>query len=171
MDNEVLLEKMFASKMNIIYKYLVKIGCSPADAEDIVQDTFFKAIVHLETVDPDKMASWLFKVALNSYYDLCRKNKKLPLASLEMESILNNMPAADYLPENYVLDNERKKQVARVLNDLSPVYKNLLVLKYMVELSYREIAELLDISEQTVRTYLYRAKQRFKDTWRGLNYE
>jgi RNA polymerase sigma-70 factor (ECF subfamily) len=170
MSNEI-LEKLFTSKMNIIYKYLVKIGCSHADAEDIVQDTLFKAIIHLETIDSDKMVSWLFKVALNRYYDLCRKNKKLPLASLESESILNNMPAVDYLPENYVLDSEKKKQVARVLDDLNPIYKNLLVLKYVVGLSYREIAEVLDINEQTVKTYIYRAKQKFRDTWRELNYE
>lgn len=170
MSNEI-LEKLFASKMTLIYKYLVKIGCSHADAEDIVQDTLVKAVIHLEAIDSEKITSWLFKVALNHYYDLCRKNRKLPLASLEIESIINNMPAEDYLPENYILDSEKKKQVARVLDDLNPIYKNLLVLKYVVGLSYREIAEVVDINEQTVKTYLYRAKQKFRDIWRQFNYE
>jgi RNA polymerase sigma-70 factor (ECF subfamily) len=58
-----------------------------------------------------------------------------------------------------------------VLDDLNPIYKNLLVLKYVVGLSYWEIAEVLDINEQTVKTYIYRAKQKFRDTWRELNYE
>lgn len=169
MNNE--LEKLFANKMTIIYKYLIKIGCSHADAEDIVQNTFLKALIYLEAIDSNKMASWLFKVALNHYYDLCRKNKKLPLASLEIESIISNMPAEDYLPENYILDSEKKKQVDRVLDDLNPIYKNLLVLKYSVGLSYREIAEVVEINEQTVKTYLYRAKQKFRDIWREFNYE
>ncbi|WP_083768445.1 RNA polymerase sigma factor [Thermosediminibacter oceani] len=60
MSNEI-LEKLFASKMKIIYKYLVKIGCSHDDAEDIVQDTLLQAIIHLEVLDPDKIVSWLFK--------------------------------------------------------------------------------------------------------------
>lgn len=170
MSNEI-LEKLFTNKMTIIYKYLIKIGCSCADAEDIVQDTFLKAVIHLEAIDSNKMASWLFKVALNHYYDLCRKNKRRPLVSLEIESVFNNMPAEDYLPENYYLDSEKKKQVSRVLDDLNPIYKNLLVLKYVVGLSYREIAEVVDVNEQTVKTYLYRAKQKFRNIWRESNYE
>jgi len=166
-----LLERLFTSKMVIIYRYLVKIGCSHTDAEDIVQDTLLKAIIHLEAIESDKIASWLFKVALNSYKDLCRKNKKLPLSLLKSEDILNNMSAADYLPENYVLDGEKKKQVVQVLDKLSPIYKNLLVLKYAVELSYREIAEVLDINEKTVKTYIYRAKRKFRNIWKELNYE
>jgi len=56
------------------------------------------------------------------------------------------------------------------LNGLKPVYKNLLVLKYVVGLSYREIAEILGVREQTVKTYIYRARQKFKNNWRS-NYE
>lgn len=170
MDCKV-LDEIFKSKMVIIYRYLVKIGCSYTDAEDIVQDTLLKAIIYLEAIESDKIASWLFKVALNSYKDLCRKNKKLPLSLFESEDILNNMSAIDYLPENYVLDGEKKKQVVQVLDKLSPIYKNLLVLKYAVELSYREIAEVLDINEKTVKTYIYRAKRKFRNIWKELNYE
>ena len=133
--------------------------------------TLLKAIIYLEAIEPDKISSWLFKVALNSYKDLCRKNKKLPLSLLESEDILNNMSAVDYLPENYVLNGEKKKQVVQVLDKLSPIYKNLLVLKYALELSYREIAEVLDINEKTVKTYIYRAKRKFKNIWKELNYE
>lgn len=169
--SNVILEKLFANKMNIIYKYLIKIGCNPADAEDIVQDTLLKAVIHLEAINSDKITSWLFKVALNSYYDLGRKNKKFPLVSLEVEIILNNISTEDHLPEKYILDSEKKKQVSMVLEDLNPIYKNLLVLKYDVGLSYREIAEILDINEQTVKTYLYRAKQKFRDIWGEFNFE
>lgn len=170
MNNEI-LEKLFTSKITIIYRYLVKIGCSHTDAEDIVQDTLYKAIFYLEAIDSDKLTSWLFKVALNRYYDLCRKNKKLSSASLESENVLKNMLAVGYLPENYVLDSEKRKQVVRVLDELNPVHKNLLVLKYVVGLSYHKIAEVLDINEQTVKTYIYRAKQKFRHIWEELNYE
>ena len=49
MHNE-LLEEIFKSKMDIIFRYLIKIGCNRPDAEDIVQDTLFKAIIHLEII-------------------------------------------------------------------------------------------------------------------------
>ena len=170
MHNE-LLEEIFKSKMDIIFRYLIKIGCNRPDAEDIVQDTLFKAIIHLEIIDSNKVGSWLFRVALNCYYDLCRKNKKLPLVSMESENILNDIPDMNHLPENYILDSEKKKQISQILNELNPVYKNLLILKYDVGLSYQEIAEMLDISGYTVKTYIYRAKHKFKHIWKELNYE
>ena len=158
MNNET-LEKLFTGKMTIIYKYLIKIGCHHADAEDIVQDTLLKAVIHLEAIDLEKISAWLFTVALNQYYDLCRKRKRFPPASLELGE---NIPAVD-LPEKYVLDNEKHQQVTRVLSSLNPIYKNLLILKYIIGLSYREIAEIIDIKEQTLKTYLDRARQKFRD--------
>ncbi len=49
-----LLKRLFTSKMVIIYRYPVKIGCSHTDAEDIVQGTLLKAIIHLEAIKSDK---------------------------------------------------------------------------------------------------------------------
>lgn len=170
MDNEQ-LEQLLRNKASIIYKYLIKIGCSHHDAEDIVQDALFKALIYLEAIEAAKMTSWLFKVALNRYYDLCRKRKKHPLTSLDSENILQQIPTSAYLPEDHVVDNEQKKQMVRVLKELSPIYQNLLVLKYEVGLSYREMAEILDINEKTVKTYIYRAKQKFRCLWRDLNEE
>ena len=170
MDNE-LLEQLFRDKSAIIYKYLIKIGCSHYDAEDIVQDTLFQALIYLEAIETDKMTSWLFKVALNRYYDLCKKGKKSPPASFDSENILQQIPSSACLPEDHILDNEQKKQVVRVLKELNPIYQNLLVLKYVVGLSYREAAEILDLNEQTVKTYIYRAKQKFRRLWRDLNEE
>ena len=73
----------------------------------------------MDAIDAEKISYWLFKVALNQYYDLCRKKQKLPLASLQIESLVNNMQAEDYLPEDYVLDNEKRKQIERVLHYLN----------------------------------------------------
>jgi RNA polymerase sigma-70 factor (ECF subfamily) len=168
MNNKITLEELLLKKMKVIYKYLIKMGCERADAEDIVQDTIFKAIIYIETIDPGKIGTWLFKVALNNYYDLCRRNKKFVLNSPEIENIINNLETFSFIPESHALDKERREKVSEALNDLKPVYKNLLVLKYVVGLSYREIADVLDIKEQTIKTYIYRAKQKFKSKWRSI---
>jgi len=168
MDNKITLEELLLKKMKVIYKYLIKMGCERADAEDIVQDTLFKAIIYIESIDPDRIGTWLFKVALNNYYDLCRRKKKFVSTSPEIENILDNLEASSFIPENYALDKEKRGKVLEVLNDLKPVYKNLLILKYVGGLSYREIADVLDIKEQTIKTYIYRAKQKFKSKWRSI---
>lgn len=76
MMNYELIDEIFKDKMNLIYRYLIKLGCSKENADDIVQDTFYKALRYIDGIQSDKLSAWLFKVAINKYYDLCRKNKR-----------------------------------------------------------------------------------------------
>lgn len=168
MSNE-LINEMFEKKMNLIYKYLIKLGCSEANAEDIVQDTFYKALKYIEGIQAEKLSSWLFKVTINKYYDLCRKNNRHIQLSLH-EDIFKESLKEDKLVEDFILDLEKKEEILKCLSSISEVQKNLLVFKYDMGLSYKEIAEILDINENTVKTYLFRAREQFKKVWRD-NFE
>lgn len=168
MSNE-LINEMFEKKMNLIYKYLIKLGCSEANAEDIVQDTFYKALKYIDGIQAEKLSSWLFKVAINKYYDLCRKNNRHIQLSLH-EDIFKESLKEDKLVEDFILDLEKKEKILKCLSSISEVQKNLLVFKYDMGLSYKEIAEILDINENTVKTYLFRAREQFKKVWRD-NFE
>ncbi|ALS21955.1 MULTISPECIES: RNA polymerase sigma factor [Paenibacillus] len=150
-------EEVIKMVMNKIYHYLVKIGANPEDAKDIVQDSFYKAILYIETIPPDKFSSWMFKVATNQFYDLRRKTKKISHIELE-----ENLTANQKLIEDMLLAQEEKKKIYEVLQQMSDIYKHLLLLKYDLDLSYKEIASLLDMKEEKVKTYLARARQHFK---------
>ncbi|MBK1812699.1 RNA polymerase sigma factor [Clostridium sp. YIM B02505] len=160
-----LINEMFEQKMRLIHKYLIKLGCSQDNAEDIVQDTFYKALKYIDGIQADKMSSWLFKVAINKYYDLCRKNNRHIHMSID-EDIFKETLHDSKLVEDFILDLEQKEEILKVLNSISDIHKNLLVFKYEMGLSYKEIAELLDINENTVKTYLSRAREQFKKVWR-----
>jgi DNA-directed RNA polymerase specialized sigma24 family protein len=54
-------------KTATIFKYLIKNGANPRDAEDIVQEALYKFIIYIDSVDPNKAYSWLFRVAINQY--------------------------------------------------------------------------------------------------------
>jgi len=170
MMNYELIDEIFKDKMNLIHRYLIKLGCSKENADDIVQDTFYKALRYIDGIQSDKLSAWLFKVAINKYYDLCRKNKRHIHVSID-EEILKDGLGTNNIIEDFILDIERKKDILNVLNSLSEVHKNLLLLKYHMDLSYKEIAELLDIKENTVKTYLFRARENFKKVWREESYE
>ena len=159
-----LISKMFIDKMNIIYCYLIKMGCNKEDAEDITQDTFYKAIKYIDGIDTSKISAWLFRVAINKYYDLCRTKKRHIQVSIDEEifKVDNN------LCEDYILDLERKGDILNLLNSLNDIQKNLLILKYDMGLSYKEIADVLDINESTVKTYLFRAREQFRNKWREM---
>ena len=60
-----------------VYRYLLKIGCPPQDAEDITHDTFVKALLHIEQYRGEgKLSIWLCQIAKNTWFNNLRKNKK-----------------------------------------------------------------------------------------------
>jgi RNA polymerase sigma-70 factor (ECF subfamily) len=149
--------------MEIINRYLLKIGCNRETAKDIVQDTMVKSLIYIDGIEKGKIKSWLFTVALNQYRDFCRKNKKWTELNSDVEYL--NINFDDNQPETYILKKEEQKKVRIVLNQLKELYKQLLILKYEINLSYKEIAQVLDLNENTVKTYLFRARNEFKEKW------
>ncbi|AFK85293.1 MULTISPECIES: RNA polymerase sigma factor [Thermoanaerobacterium] len=160
-------EDFLINKMTIIYKYLIKIGASCEDAEDIVQDTICKVIEYVDSISIDDIYPWLFKVSLNRYYNLYNKKKKEKIGI--DDRILNSL-YSDGLIEEHVLNEELKSNVHKILGLLKESYRTLLIFKYFVGLSYKEIGEILDLDENKVKTYLYRARNKFKELWEVSNY-
>jgi RNA polymerase sigma factor (sigma-70 family) len=156
-DNR-LLQQLLGEKMQIIKRYLIKIGANPLDAEDIIQESLYKLILYIDSVEPEKVASWLFRVALNNYYDLSRKQNRSVTVTMENQVFIDNQP----LPEEHYDQIENRDEINATLNQLKPLYKHLLVLKYELELSYEEICEILDMKVGTLKTNIFRARAQFK---------
>ncbi|WP_233505287.1 sigma-70 family RNA polymerase sigma factor [Sporosarcina sp. BI001-red] len=77
--------------------------------------------------------------------------------------------ANDEDTESSVLHIEMNQEITCTLERMKEVYRQLLVLKYELELSYKDIALLLGMKVETVRTYLFRARKEFQEMWRTLN--
>ncbi|CEG21406.1 ECF RNA polymerase sigma factor SigW [Planococcus massiliensis] len=148
-------------KTDIIFKYLMKIGASKSDAEDTVQEAVYRLMLYIDSVDEAKAYSWLFRVAVNHYYDLCRKQKK------EIHTTFDNLEFVDdsFLPEDFVRQGEMRSEIEQVLDQLPPLQKQLLLMKYEMDLSYAEISEMLDLNVGTLKTYLFRARRAFKEQY------
>ncbi|MCM3196541.1 RNA polymerase sigma factor [Priestia megaterium] len=147
--------------MNQLYLYLIKQGANQETAKDIVQEAVCKLLIHLDSIDTGKYKSWLFKVAINLYYDYCRKNKKSHYAVVEEYLITN-----EQLIEDIMIAKENQLLVRRVLQKVSPTFKQLLLLKYELDWSYKQIAEYVDMKPEAVKTYLARARKTFKEMYR-----
>jgi RNA polymerase sigma-70 factor (ECF subfamily) len=164
------LNKVLKEKFLIVYKYLIKNGCNHHDAEDIVQNCFIKLINNLAGIDIKKVDAWLFRVALNEFYDLCRKGIRHPSVNVEDSVFLNNL-ASEEDCEAIIIKGLISGQISVVMDNLKPMFKNLLLLKYDMDLSYKEIGALLDINENLVKNYLFRARKQFIKVWEELKYE
>jgi len=143
-------------KLHEIRHYLIRLGASPSDAEDILQETVYKAFLYIDSIENGKFSAWLYKVAINHYYDLCRRKKwiMVPIDTMEIPD--------SKLPEDSLLQQEEKEEVEVVLSQLEPLHKQLLIMKYEMELPYKEIARLLGMRMEHVKAALYQARQQFK---------
>lgn len=167
MDSHLLLE-IYKKQARMIYFYLKKNGCSHEDAEDIVQESYTKFIAYSSGVPSDKALSYIFTVSMNELKKLLRKQGKEHSISIDNEYFWNNF-ADDQDTELSVLSIEMNHEITAVLDGIQEIFKQLLLLKYELELSYKEIALLLGMKEETVRTYLFRARKEFQKKWRELH--
>ncbi|MCH7322768.1 RNA polymerase sigma factor [Solibacillus sp. MA9] len=167
MDSHLLLE-IYRKQAKLIYYYLKKNGCSHEDAEDIVHESYTKFIAYSSSVPSDKALSYIFTISMNEFKKLLRKRGKEQSISIDDAHFWNNF-ANDQDTELSVLTNEMNHEIALVLDRIQEIFKQLLLLKYELELSYKEIALLLGMKEETVRTYLFRARKEFQKKWRELH--
>ncbi|SIR48253.1 RNA polymerase sigma-70 factor, ECF subfamily [Paenibacillus sp. RU4T] len=158
------MREALSRKARQIQGYLIRLGAERTLAEDIVQETVYKGLVHMDAIHPDKFSAWLYKVALNHYYDICRRQKRIMVP-------YEDSPADDAGgdPELSMLRKEKREEIDRVLDRLNPVYKQLLIMKYELDLSYQEIAGLLGIRSEKVKTYLFRARKQFQKMYGGMD--
>jgi len=160
------IDQLLIKTAKNIYGYLLKIGVNRADADDIVQDTLNKALLTIYQVDIAYIKTWLFQIAINKHRDLLRRRKRIEQFPLESVQLIGTKGL-----EEAILTKEIQLEIQKVLNQLSPMYKHILLLKYDFKLSYKEISVLLEMKEETVKTSLYRARNEFKKIYRRENDE
>jgi RNA polymerase sigma factor (sigma-70 family) len=160
-------EKAFSSLLNryrdSIYYMLLKMVSNASDAEDLTIEAFGKAFRSLESFTPDfAFSTWLFKIATNNCIDFIRKKQISPAPIDQLQDDLDHLTVniqSDLPDPEETLINDQKIAVLRdIVNQLKPMYRNLIELRYYKEYSYEEIASELKIPIGTVKAQLYRAK-------------
>ena len=149
--------------LSLIYKYLISIGASKEDAEDIIQETFIKTYENIDILVDGNIKAWMFKVSVNRFYTLYKKSK----VNISLTDELSATIESDFK----IMHTDNSLDINRVLSLMKESEKNLLVLKYSMGLSYRDIGKMLNIEEGSAKTLCYRARNKFKEIWDGEKYE
>ena len=135
-----------------LYRYAFRLSGSAADAEDLTQDAFGKAIArHAQLRDATKARGWLFRILRNDYLHRVRDDKRRKVVSLDS---VGELPAE---PPDVPPDIDPAK-LQEVLDELDESFRTPLILFYFEDFSYREIAEQMDLPIGTVMSRLARAK-------------
>jgi RNA polymerase sigma-70 factor (ECF subfamily) len=124
------------------------------DAEDVTQTVFFNVFHQLRTYDPTyKFFSWIYRMTVNESLNMLKRRK--PTVTLEDDF---DIPAPGAAPDRA----EAEERVGRALLDLKPDDRAVVVLRHFVSFSYQEIAEVLEIPVQTVKSRLFTARERLR---------
>ena len=146
--------------MNVIYRM-----CGDAQvAEDAAQETFIRAWSHLGSFRLDSsLRNWLYRIALNTATDMLRKDKRILPGDVDDFQLADPQPG----PEGIYLQEERTALVQAAIQSLPDASRAVLVLKEYEGLSYREIADALDIPIGTVMSRLNYARKTLKEKLEG----
>ncbi|MGE7688359.1 RNA polymerase sigma factor [Lysinibacillus sp. NPDC097214] len=136
-----------------VFRLLQAKGAKKEDAEDIIQNTFYKVYLLLDDLTDRNLRPWFFRVSLNEYIDLKRKKEQKNIyLSEEIYSKLRHIDCEI----NTILNND---EIFYLLKDVKTEYKEIFFLKYYYDFSYEEIATILDIQIDSVKQKLYRARK------------
>ena len=146
-----------------IYYLMLRMVSNQSDAEDLTIEAFGKAFKSINSYTPDfAFSTWLFKIATNNCIDFIRKKRMSPSPydqiHEEEEEITATLQSDLPDPEEIMINDQKIKKLREVIQQLKPIYRELIELRYFREFSYEEIATEMDIPVGTVKARLNRAK-------------
>ena len=131
------------------------------DAMDVTQTVFVKAFDRLRTFDPSrKFFSWLYRMGVNESLNQVKRQSRIVHVEFDL-------PSRAPSPEQQLIRDESDGLVQTALKRLGEDQRVVIILRHFVDLSYRQIGEVLGIQEKTVKSRLYSARQRMKEILTG----
>lgn len=148
-------EIIFEDNRELVFKYLIKLSQNPSLAEELTQETFFRAYMNFSSLrDKEKASVWLCQIAKNTYFAWYNEHKKIDSFD-EIECI----SSTDSIEEAF-LQKDLFKTAIRYLHNLDEPYKEVFMLSVFGGLSLKDISEIFGKSESWARVTFYRAKQK-----------
>lgn len=170
--DEVAFNKLVDLWFKRIYNFALKFFADHDKAMEVAQQTFIAAHQKLgQLKDVSCLKPWLYKIAINFCRQEDRKNKKSKWLSIFDHQDANQVKSAVGLPEEEYRKREQAEFVQELLSRLPEEQKSVLIMKEMEGMKFREIATVLDISENTVKSRLYYGLATLRKYLKERNYE
>lgn len=148
-----------------VYQISYRMVGNVHEAQDIAQEAFLRAYMNIDTYDIDrKFSTWLFRIVTNLSIDRLRKKKPDFYLDQEVEGTQgltfgSQIAASGELPEDQVLTYELQDWIQGEILNLPSKYRSAIILKYIEDLSLKEISEILDLPVATVKTRIHRGRE------------
>ena len=147
-------EKVFHEHRVFIYKYLFKLCRDETLAEELTQETFFRAYMNISALrDESKIPVWLCQIAKNTYYKYLKTHARETYLEEELHQEQEEKAVSTMVEEKQMTIHIRK-----VIADLDERSRSIVEYRLFGEKSYKEIGELMEIREATAKVLFSRAK-------------
>lgn len=151
-------EKIYEEYFIYVYKYILAISQNESLAEEITQESFFKALKSIDSFQgKSKIQVWLCQIAKNTYYSYLKKQKK-QISSQQLETISHS----DFF-ETQIEDKELAQMIYKHFLNLSEPYREVFSLRTFGQLSFVQIGELFNKTDSWARVTYYRAKSKLRE--------
>jgi RNA polymerase sigma-70 factor (ECF subfamily) len=153
-DSERAFEKLFNRYSERIFNFAFTYLKNHSECEELVQDVFVKLWQNRSKIDASRnIKSYIFKIAVNSIYDLARKNKQ---KEIYQKILKDDYTQTEDSTWNEVVYNELTENLNNLIDKLPTERKKIFKLSRVENLSSKEIAHKLNLSQRTVENQLYR---------------
>jgi RNA polymerase sigma-70 factor (ECF subfamily) len=164
-----LVDNYKGAVMSVIYRFTGDRN----ESEDVAQETFVKAFKYLGSFDTNKtFSTWLLKIATNCSYDHISKMRKRAFESIDQKNEDQKefeVKSDETTPEEKMIAFDENIQLQSALMKLPDQYREILVLRYVQELSYNEIADVMEIPMSSVKVNIHRAKTRLANVYKEMD--
>ncbi|MBQ8780299.1 MAG: sigma-70 family RNA polymerase sigma factor [Oscillospiraceae bacterium] len=148
------LDETYIRYSDMVFKYLMSMCCDPVLAEELTQETFFRAVKHADRFDGKvKVTTWLCTIAKNLYLSHLKKEKRRARQDIYDYDI----PVEDNL-----LDRENCREIYKAVHRLDDPYKEVVMLRIHTDMSFADIGEIFGRTESWARVTFYRGKEKLK---------
>jgi RNA polymerase sigma-70 factor (ECF subfamily) len=157
--------KLDGEYVDILYGYAVILTRNRAEAEDLVQETYVRALEAAGRLrENSNIKGWLLTILRNLWFNQLRKRRNAP-AAVEIDGddhIADGLPGNARDAHEIYVSNEESEVIRRAIDDLSVEFREIILLREFEELSYQEIADLLGCPAGTVMSRLGRARAKLR---------
>jgi len=153
------IEEIYVKYFEIVKKYIFCLTQNNDIAEELTQETFYKAVKKINTFKGEcKISTWLCQIAKHLWYNELKKRKRqIEYNDKQLFEITSN----DEI-ENIIISNEETRDLLYKINLLDKNTRTIIILRTIGNMSFREISNVLDITENNARVVFYRGKEKLK---------
>ena len=151
MDKNISIDNIYREYSNMIYKFLLSKTGNEDIAEELTQETFYQAVKNADKFDySSKVSTWLCGIAKNKLYEYWRKHPKT-------EELNENIEQQISLEEQYIA-SEKRMEIMKAIHNIPEPTREVMYLRLFSDLSFKQIGNILDKTEQWARVTYYRGK-------------